>query len=245
MEWRKNLYDYEAAPPNDTWEKISRELDSDVPAVREALYDYAEAPPQGVWSLIEGQLDDHKVIPLYRRYRKPIAYTAAAAAVLTGVMFFSNLFSTDEKSFSPDISASVFKPVESVPGSAPAPVPNDKPTDSNISSIQPPPIAAQKQVEETVRPVDTRNETKKAIASIQPVRFDPDDENYIYLTASNGEVKRVSYKFEEMIPEMKKENSELIRKWKEKLAASSFVPAGSNFFDIAEMVKILQEEKRP
>jgi hypothetical protein len=244
MEWRKNLYDYEAAPPNDTWEKISRELDSDVPAIREALYNYAEAPPQGVWPLIEVQLEDPKVVPLYRRYRRPIAYTAAAAAVVAGIMFFSNLFNTDKKSFTPDISASVFKPVESVPGSAPAPEPNDKPTDSNISSIQPP-VTAQKSVPETVKPVDTRNETKKAIAAIQPVRFDPDDENYIYLTASNGEVKRVSYKFEEMIPEMKNQNSELIRKWKEKLAASSFVPAGSNFFDIAEMVKILEEEKRP
>ena len=244
MEWRKNLYDFEAAPPNDTWEKISRELDSDVPAIREALYEYAEAPPQDIWSRIEVQLEDPKVVPLFRRYRKPIAYTAAAAAVLTGVMFFSNLFNTDEKSFSPDISASVFKPVESVPGSVPSTEPDNRPTDSNVLSIQPP-IVAQKTVPETVKPADTRNETKKAIATIQPVRFDPDDENYIYLTASNGEVKRVSYKFEEMLPEMKKQNSELIRKWKEKLAASSFVPAGNNFFDIAEMVQILQEEKRP
>jgi hypothetical protein len=243
MEWRKNLYDFEAAPPNGTWDKINQELDSDVPPIREALYSYTELPPQGVWPRIESQLDDPNVIPIYRRYRKPIAYIAAAAAVLTGVMFFSNLFTSNEKSLGPDISASVYKPVESNPGSAPSPVPLISSTDSNNSSVQTP-LPVKKIVAET-KPANARNETKTAIASIQPVRFDPDDENYIYLTAPNGEVKRLSYKFEEMIPEMKKQNSELIRKWKEKLEASSFIPAGNNFFDIAEMVKILQEEKRP
>jgi hypothetical protein len=244
MEWRKNLYDYEAAPPNDAWDKISRELDSDVPAIREALHDYAEVPPQGVWTRIENQLDDPKVVPLYRRYQKPIAYIAAAAAVLTGVMFFSNLAGTDEKTFSPDISASVFKPIEPNHGSAPSKGQISIPADSSSSIIQPP-VAAQKTVAEKLKHVDSRNEKKSDIATLQPVRFDPDDDNYIYLTVNNGEVKRVSYKFEEMIPEMKKQNSELIRKWKEKLEASSFVPAGNNFFDIAEMVKILQDEKRP
>ncbi|HSF46367.1 MAG TPA: hypothetical protein VLA58_10165 [Chitinophagaceae bacterium] len=243
MEWRKNLYDYEAAPPNDTWEKISRELDSDVPAIREALYDYAELPPQGVWRGIESQLDEPKLLPLYRRYRKPLVYIAAAAAVLSGVMFFSNFLRTDKKTFSPDISASVYKPLEPAPQAST--ISPDRPKDSN-NSLKLPPVADQKYSSDAV-PLksDTRNETKTSIASIQPIRFDPDDENYIYLTAANGEVKRVSYKFEEMIPEMKKQNSELIRKWKEKLEASSFVPAGDNFFDIAEMVKILQEEKRP
>jgi hypothetical protein len=240
MEWRKNLYDYEATPPDNAWKNISQELDSDVPAIREALYNYAEVPPQGVWSHIESRLEDPKVVPFFRRYKRSIAYVAASAAVVAGILFFSDLLGTQEKTFSPDLSASVYKSVE------PAPVPADSPaadpTDSNISSRQTPVTIQKQPVEATA---DPRNETRKTIASIQPVRFDPEDDNYIYLTAANGEIKRVSYKFEEMIPEMKKQNSELIRKWKEKLEASSFVPAGSNFFDIAEMVKLLQEEKRP
>jgi hypothetical protein len=241
MEWRKNLYEYEETPPNNTWEKISRELDSDVPAIREALYDYAEEPPVSAWQAITANLDQPSATPVFR-YRKPLAYVAAAAAVLAGIMFFSDLLNGNEKEFVPEISASVYKPVAPVQeAQAPA---EDNRTDSP-SLDQQLAVIEKKSVEELQKQDDQLRISKRDIASIQPVKFDPDDENYIYLTATNGEVKRLSYKFEEMIPEMKKQDSELIRKWKEKLEASSFIPAGNNFFDIAEMIKILQEEKRP
>lgn len=241
MEWRKNLYEYEETPPNNTWEKISRELDSDVPAIREALYDYAEEPPVSAWQAITANLDQPSATPVFR-YRKPLAYVAAAAAVLAGIMFFSDLLNGNEKEFVPEISASVYKPVAPVQ-EAQAPATGNR-TDSP-SLDQQLAVIEKKSVEELQKQDDRLRISKRDIASIQPVKFDPDDENYIYLTASNGEVKRLSYKFEEMIPEMKKQDSELIRKWKEKLEASSFIPAGNNFFDIAEMIKILQEEKRP
>lgn len=240
MEWRKNLYDYEATPPNDTWEKISREIENDVPAIREALYDYAEEPPALTWLAIEGQLDKAIVTPL-NRYRKPLAYVTAAAAVLSGLIFFSDIFNKDQKgSVAPELSASVYKPVQ--PSAPVEPAENNSQTIADDPSE---PASEKSPAPEKVPVSDQRNETKRAIASIQPLSFDPDDENYIYLTSANGEVKRISYKFEEMIPEMKKQNSELIRKWKQKLESSAFIPAGDNFFDIAEMVKILQEEKRP
>ena len=66
MEWRKNLYEYEETPPNNTWEKISRELDSDVPAIREALYDYAEEPPVSAWQAITANLDQPSATPVFR-----------------------------------------------------------------------------------------------------------------------------------------------------------------------------------
>jgi hypothetical protein len=241
MEWRKNLYEYEETPPNNNWEKISRELDSDVPAIREALYDYAEEPPVSAWQAITANLDQPSATPVFR-YRKPLAYVAAAAAVLAGIMFFSDLLNGNEKEFAPEISASVYKPVAPVQE---AQVPAEDNRTDSPSLDQQLAVIEKKSVEELQKQDDQLRISKRNIASIQPVKFDPDDENYIYLTASNGEVKRLSYKFEEMIPEMKKQDSELIRKWKEKLEASSFIPAGNNFFDIAEMIRILQEEKRP
>jgi hypothetical protein len=241
MEWRKNLYEYEETPPNNAWEKISRELDSDVPVIREALYDFAEEPPASAWTAITANLDQPSATPVFR-YRKPLAYVAAAAAVLTGIMFFSDFLNGNEKEFVPEISASVYKPVAPVQE---VQVPTEDNRTDSPSMDQQLSVLEKKSVEELQKQEDQLRISKRDIASIQPVKFDPDDENYIYLTASNGEVKRLSYKFEEMIPEMKKQDSELIRKWKEKLEASSFIPAGNNFFDIAEMLKILQEEKRP
>lgn len=241
MEWRKNLYEYEETPPNNAWEKISRELDSDVPAIREALYDFAEEPPSSSWQAITATLDQPSATPLYR-YRKPLAYIAAAAAVFAGIMFFSDFFNGKDQEFIPEIAASVYKPVSPVQenGMQVEESRTDSPSlDQQVAVIE------KKSVQELQKQDDQFRISKRDIAAIQPVKFDPDDENYIYLTASNGEVKRLSYKFEEMIPEMKNQDSELIRKWKERLEASSFIPAGNNFFDIAEMIKILQEEKRP
>jgi hypothetical protein len=239
MEWRKNLYEYEAAPPEDTWGKIVMELDQDVPSIREALYDYAEEPPASSWLTILAEMDEPKTVSI-NKYRRPLGYVAAAAAVLAGVIFFTKMDYSGSKEFRPDISASVYKP--SVPEKSTI----DPPAPGTTSIQEPTGISPNTKAEPTPEiQTEQRNETRRSIASIQPVRFDPNDENYIYLTTYNGEVKRISYKFEEMIPEIKKQNSELIRKWRAKLESSSFVPAGNNFFDIAEMVKILEEEKRP
>lgn len=241
MEWRKNLYEYEETPPNNAWEKISRELDSDVPAIREALFEYAEEPPEAAWQVITANLDQPQLTPIYR-YRKPLTYVAAAAAVLTGIMFFSNFFNADKKEFTPDISASVYKPV----GPSQKTQTQVKNSKKDSPSVNQQLAVIEKKSEEELQKQDDQFKVRKRdIAAIQPVKFDPDDENYIYLTNSNGEVRRLSYKFEEMIPEMKKQDSEMIRKWKEKLEASSFIPAGNNFFDIAEMIRIMQEDKRP
>ncbi len=75
------------------------------------------------------------------------------------------------------------------------------------------------------------------------VRMDNEDENYIYLVTKSGEVKRVSYKLEKMVPEIMKQDGEKFRKWSNKIEASAFIPAGNNFFDIAEMIRILGDEK--
>jgi hypothetical protein len=242
MEWRKNLYDYQETPPGNAWEMISKELDSDVPAIREALYDYAEEPPAASWQAITASLDQPIPGTIYR-YRRPLTYVAAAAATITGLIFFSNYINTDKKDFAtPEISASVYKPV--VPSVQPDTNVDNSVSDSASTTRQLAVIDG-KSADETGKQSEQYQNSKRDFASIQQVKFDPDDENYIYLTTSKGEVKRLSYKFEEMIPEMKKQDGEMIRKWREKLEASSFIPAGNNFFDIAEMVRIMQEEKRP
>jgi hypothetical protein len=241
MEWRKNLYEYEETPPNNNWEKISRELDSDVPALRDALFDYAEEPPATAWQAIAATLDQPSATPVHR-YRKPLAYVAAAAAVVAGILFFSGFFNSNNKEFIPEISASVYKPVAPVQETQ-TPDAGSRPDSPSID--QQLAVIEKRSVEQMQKQDDQFRISKRDVAAIQPVKFDPEDENYIYLTTANGEVKRLSYKFEEMIPEMKKQDSEMIRKWKEKLEASSFIPAGNNFFDIAEMISILQDERRP
>lgn len=76
------------------------------------------------------------------------------------------------------------------------------------------------------------------------------DGNYIQLVEADGDVTRVSYKLEDMIRTvhqskrtMSRQEQERWKKtletWKSKMAQSTYIPSGSNFFDIAEMVEFL------
>lgn len=210
MEWQKNLYQFEAVPPADAWENVKKELDSDVPKIRELLADYTEQPPAIVWSAITSELESAEKTPVIW-YRKPAIVTAAAASVAALVFLYSYFFAGPEDFSLTDVSASVYKPA--VQG-------NQTQSSSNT---------------------DEKDSMEKQDPA--SVKMNPDDENYIYLVTNSGEVKRVSYKLEKMISEIRKQDGDKLRKWTDKLEKSAFIPAGNNFFDIAEMVRIIGEER--
>jgi hypothetical protein len=214
MEWQKNLYQFEAVPPADAWENVKKELDSDVPKFRELLADYTEKPPANVWSAITSELEKPEKTPVIW-YRKPAIVTAAAASVAALVFLYSYFFAGPEDFSVTDVSASVYKPA--VQGS------------ETLSSTN----------------TDEKGSMEKQPLQSDPasVKMNPDDENYIYLVTNSGEVKRVSYKLEKMISEIRNQDGDKLRKWTDKLEKSAFIPAGNNFFDIAEMVRVISDEK--
>jgi hypothetical protein len=118
MEWKKNLYQYEEQPPVHVWDLVARELESDVPEVRNILIDLEAALPANAWENIAA--DIHTKVPVRSItpwYRKPwnIAAAATTAAVLWGTIYLRN----PKDPISPaEISTSVFKP-------APRPEMND------------------------------------------------------------------------------------------------------------------------
>jgi hypothetical protein len=82
------------------------------------------------------------------------------------------------------------------------------------------------------------------------------DGNYILVYGPNGEYKRVSYKLADMVQSLQENGqsatsqnastqhwSKVLSAWKEKVGQSTFIPSGTNFFDIAEMAEMLQSEK--
>jgi hypothetical protein len=235
MEWRKNLYQFEENPPGNSWKNIRERLDEDVPMVREALENFEEVPPAQSWKAISASLDNVPVVAPVRWYRRPAVITAAAA-VLAGIIFFSAYLSQNETN-NQGLSASVLKPV-----TPKATVPSGSDSFSSASAdVLTPPVSIAEQPPSPSDAVDTRNE--KYTPGPVHFKFDRDDENYIYLTTSTGELKRVSYKFEELIPEIRRQDGEIVQQWKNKLATSAFIPAGNNFFDIAEMIRLMEEER--
>jgi hypothetical protein len=96
MEWKKNLFDYQAPPPPNAWDQIAAELAQDAPsALREELYRYEAAPPPSSWDAVASQLNQQEVAPAKVRkiwYQKPwtVAAAAAIAAVVFGIGYYNN-----------------------------------------------------------------------------------------------------------------------------------------------------------
>lgn len=244
MEWRKELYQFESTPPDIAWENIRKELDSDVPKIRELLADYKQQPPTPVWDAITNELDRTEKTPVIW-YRRPSVATAAAASIAAIILLYTYFFSGSNGFSVPDISASVYK--TTVEPTRPEPTDNRDHKDSQKQTL-----AVLQPGTNDIAPVPGTipsgpgnwNASSITLPS-DPVSLslNTDDENYIYLLTNSGEVKRVSYKLEKMIAEIRKQDGEKLRKWTGKLEKSAFIPAGNNFFDIAEMVKIMSEER--
>lgn len=96
MEWKKNLFDYQAPPPPNAWDKIASDIAQDAPsALRETLYQFEATPPPSSWDAVVGQLNDQEPAPATIRkiwYQRPwtMAAAAAIAAVIFGVGYYNN-----------------------------------------------------------------------------------------------------------------------------------------------------------
>lgn len=83
---------------------------------------------------------------------------------------------------------------------------------------------------------------KRDYNTMKAVQFH--DGNYIQIVSPEGNTTRVSYKLQEMIPAFRNDiDNSVLNQWKSKLQSSAFFPASDNFFDIADMVRFLSEQK--
>lgn len=96
MEWKKNLFEYQAPPPPNAWDKIASELSADAPAsLREELYQLEATPPPSAWDAVVSQLSEQEETPAKVRkiwYQRPwtMAAAAAVAAVIFGIGYNNN-----------------------------------------------------------------------------------------------------------------------------------------------------------
>jgi hypothetical protein len=224
MEWRKNLYHFEATPPDDAWENVKKELDSDVPKIRELLAEYTEQPPVPVWEAISAELDKSEETPDKSQktpliwYRRPSFVTSAAASI-AGIVLLYTFFFSERKDFSPaDVSASVYKPsIQSTPPVTSVDRDNKDSVDKpSFSLLQPATQDFVSLSQGSIHP-DSRSANVSRITQADPLSMsmNQDDENYIYLVTNSGEVKRVSYKLEKMITEIRKQDGDKLRQWTE------------------------------
>ncbi len=116
MEWKKNLYDYQAEPPLQAWSQIKDQLDMEAPAaLREQLYQLESAPPPQAWETISAGLT--QVSPQQAPVKKiwyRRSWTIAAAAAVAAVVFGIN-YKKDDASAAAGVSTSVINPLPASP----------------------------------------------------------------------------------------------------------------------------------
>jgi hypothetical protein len=91
------LFNYQAEPPADGWDKIAAALDEQAPSFPERLFHFQQQPAPHVWEQIEQQLDEEtgvpatKIIPL-KPYSRILKYMAAAVILLliSGAFYLYN-----------------------------------------------------------------------------------------------------------------------------------------------------------
>lgn len=229
MQWQKKLYEHEELPPEEAWKNIQKEITGEPYLIREKLFSMESEPPANSWELIRDAVEEKtetpvkKLTPVKWRNRVP-AYAAAvavAALVLTALIYLMNNESASIGSA--DLTASLSK--------------NDSPKQS---------LSANNDADQSLPGI------QKIVPNAAGVSWE--DGNYIYISTSQGGYNRLSYKFQEMVKVVYEKDSaskeetgraeywnKTMTDWKDKVAASSFIPAGNNFFDLAEMISLLEE----
>jgi len=224
MQWQKKLYQHEEIPPVEVWQKLQQEIADDPAQLRTVLSEFESDPPADAWQQIAVSISDVELTPVIdlraRNYNRLYSY----AAIIVGAMliisallyvYINNKQGLDATEFSTSI-IRTDSPDKAKPGLASSGI---------TSSLNKPSVSF-------------------------------DDGNYIQVLSSEGGYNRISYKFYEMVQAMysdslkytsgaqgKKYWQHTITSWKEKIGQSSYVPAGSNFFDLAEMISMLEENK--
>jgi hypothetical protein len=96
---QNKLLNYQAQPPDRTWEKINLTLNDEYSgSIGERLYNFQAAPNQDTWNKISLQLqsgaeDAKKVSPISQKRSNLVRYLSAAAILVliaSGIFFFIN-----------------------------------------------------------------------------------------------------------------------------------------------------------
>lgn len=243
MQWPRKLYDHEVIPPPHCWEDIREKIAGEPLALGQSLYDAAVPPPPGAWDQIRSQIQpapEQKIpAPVRRMTMRPALRYAAAAAVL--LLLSSGLWYVFTRNDSglrmADLAAGL--------GFADSPAKSVVATDKETASGNGEGSAPNANATVAEGSMASNNTSQPMLPAADDTQISYEDGNYIQLVEPDGDVTRVSYKFRDMLRavQQKKEAAvqwnKQLENWKKQMASSSYIPSGSNFFDLAEMVQVM------
>lgn len=216
MQWQKKLYQHEETPPEEIWERLQQEIADDPIELRSALLNFESDPPADIWQNVAREINGEESAPVIDIRARNYNRLYSYAAIIAGAVLI--------------IAALLYAYVNNGEGL------NTKEFSTSIFSTD-----SQAKIKQT------------EVKNLPPVSYT--DGNYIHVLDNSGAYKNVSYKFYDMVqvmyandsksatPQGKEYWQNTITAWNEKIVKSSFVPAAGNFFDLAEMLSMLEENK--
>jgi hypothetical protein len=244
---RKSLKEVEETPPTAVWSALQKELHGEEPAKVISIPWYAKISNWVAAAAITGILFMAYFLTNNRNDFKPSELATSIQSPESTSLAGKNKIPVDNTIVPP-------APVRSASAGQKDSATNLQP--QTILELSLP--SASKSDHETHRPamilakieadatpdgfsIPHRLDDNRDYNKMKSVQFD--DGNYIHIVSSEGNTTRLSYKLQEMIPAIRNDvDNSRLNQWKSKLQSSAFIPASANFFDIADMVKMLSDQ---
>jgi hypothetical protein len=265
---KDKIYNYEVTPPAGTWDKIVIDLDEAELANKfpDRLYNMEATPPASSWEKMNASLhpaNEPAAIPLLKKITPFLRY--AAAAIFIGAIAFGIIKFTVGSNDALNSTAQI--PVNkdsSESGKDTPPAANETPTaKSNADEDDAALEQSKNMVAKLDRSVKTiarklnagRNQisyTDNSDAELSQSIYAYEDhvpnlaDRYVMLMTPDGNIIRMSKKWSDLLccvsgEEQDADCKDQLKKWQQKMAASSLAPSPGNFMDILGLVNSLNE----
>lgn len=258
------LYDIQVNPPVDTWDKISGALDEQLSQneLPPRLYNLEIDPPVGAWAKIAASLNTLNEPAAPVRKLSPLFRYAAAALVIGAVAWGITRITVNNPSDGNNTAALEVKKDTNVSA-------KNMPADTMPATVTI--ASGEDALLEKSKKMTAALDRKKVIRKVAATMPSGNDDNevvidpglsqsiyayaaqipdiagrYVMLMTPDGNIIRMSKKWSDLLCCVSGEDQDTgcknqLKKWQEKMAASSLAPSPANFMDILSMVSSLNE----
>jgi hypothetical protein len=260
---KDKLYNLEATPPANTWERIATALDESHLSDQfpEKLYNLETTPPARAWNAISSQLNpltEARVIPMRRRVAGFVRYAAAAIIIFIVGYFIFDLSGGNENPS--DQNGMVVTQDSSNKSIKPPSVDEQAPNELAIQTTPVEPGEEKKLIASTNTRKNTTesksaysNTSRRTVSNVSEATYSYIEhtpnlaERYVMFMNPSGNIIRMSKKLGDMVccvsgEEQDEDCRDQLKKWQEKIATSPSTSTGGGFMDVWSIVTALEND---
>ncbi|MGC4039170.1 MAG: hypothetical protein QM764_24640 [Chitinophagaceae bacterium] len=269
-EWIDKIKNAEVSPPENVWEKVSSSLDESLHGLKfpETIYELETTPPYGAWDKIKTSLEQDEAPVIRMQKQKSSSFLKyAVAACIIGLLAFGAIrffnIGTDR------IDAAAGAGISNSDSQLKA---NTSASNQTLKSINDSDETDIEKTKGTYAVLDTRTRNLYHLpaqlsnsfsnsfiqktfqlqyphrAAVSDISSDNSGERYLMFKNTEGKFVRISKKLSDLFccvsgEEKDKNCTDQLKKWREKIATSAFVPSPDNFMDILDLVTSLDDTR--